>query len=284
MRKIRPLILFLLLATAMFSFAGCHMHERTAALGELRVFVIDCGQGDAIFVELPNGENMLVDGGPNSGAGKVLSFLNSRRIDKIDYIVATHPHEDHIGGLDDVLSVYGAAEIYMPDVTADTAAFSGLLAQIDARGLEITVPESGEYIIGDAQSDLSVICVAPNSSGYTDTNNYSIVLKIKYGSRAVLLTGDASGQSEREQLDKGFDLSADVIKIAHHGSADASAREYIEAVNPEAAVISCGAGNKYGHPSARVLLLLEELKINVYRTDTQGTVTIKTNGSDLLIN
>lgn len=285
--------LFSILLLAVFIFAvmlgasSCGILEqeglKTDTVGSLCVFIIDCGQGDAIYAELPGGGNLLIDGGPGSDADKVLAFLKSRSVDGIDFVVATHPHEDHIGGLDDVLGAYAVGEIFMPDVTATTTAFLNLLDAIEAQSLEITVPESGEYIIGSEGSDLSVVCLAPNSPEYSDTNNYSIVLKISYKNRSVLLTGDACEESELEQLSKGYDLSADVIKIGHHGSSGSSSEGYIDAVSPEAAVISCGKDNSYGHPSAAVLSLLEACGITVYRTDTNGTVAVLSDGTNLTI-
>lgn len=303
MRKIRSFFLLLAALTLVFTLNACVTggawgngadtsvlsssasgSTSAASGGELlSVFVIDCGQGDSILAELPNGENLLVDGGPGSNTEQVLDFLASRSTDKIDYLVATHPHEDHIGGLDDVIDTYPVGEVYMPDITATTQAYSNLLEAIDKKGLKLTVPESGEYLVGDAGSEFSVMCLAPNASEYDDVNNYSIVLKLRYGSRSVILAGDASKESELQQLSAGYDLSADVLKIGHHGSDSASTENYLKAVNPSAAVISCGAGNTYGHPHASVLSRLERLGVTVYRTDTQSTIAIVTNGTSLTI-
>ncbi len=253
------------------------------ANASLSIFFIDCGQGDSIYAELPCGKNILVDGGPGTEVSSVLKILKSRNVKKVDIVVATHPHEDHIGGLYDVLNKYDIGAIYMPAAVHPTQAFERLLDAIDVKGLEIDVPYPGEYILGDENDDFSILCVAPNSDSYANLNNYSIVLLFKYGERRILLAGDAEIESENEQLAYGYDIKADIIKLGHHGSRTSSSNKYLLAVSPSVAIVSCGKDNIYGHPHQEVLKRLKRLNVSIYQTDKHGTILVQTNGSDMLI-
>ena len=249
----------------------------------LEIYVIDCGQGDSIFLSLPDETTMLIDGSTQSEAEAVLDFLDALDVRRLDYVVATHPHEDHIGGLDDCIEALEVGEVYMPDVVNTTQAFENLLSVIEEKNLAVTVPAGGEYLIGHAASDFSIQCLAPNQAEYDELNDYSIVLRIVYGERAVLLTGDAETVSENEMLMAGYDLSADVVKLGHHGSSTSSSEPFLRAVFPSYAVISCGADNSYGHPHQETLDLLSRFGISPFRTDTDGTVLIATDGIELTV-
>lgn len=249
----------------------------------LQVYVIDCGQGDSIFAVFPSGETMLVDGSTQADAQSVTEFLDAFGISAIDYVVATHPHEDHIGGLDDCLQKYKAGQIFMPAIEHTTASFERLLDAIERQNLQIDVPEAGEYIIGNANTEFSVQCLAPNSEEYEEMNNYSIVLRILYGDRAILLTGDAEAFSEEEMLDAGYELSSDVLKLGHHGSSTSSSKDFITAGAPTYAIASCGKDNDYGHPHREIRAMAEKLGWIFYRTDTDGTVAILTDGNKIAV-
>jgi len=261
-----------------------YLSTETADGNRLDIWFIDVGQGDSIYIELPNGENMLIDGGPGSAASDLVNFLSSKNVSEIDYVFATHPHEDHIGGLDDVMTAVSVGKIYMPDATADTVAFERLLDAIDAQGLKITVPTAGNYIIGDESSLLSVRCLAPVGSSYSGLNNYSIVLKICFGNFSVILTGDAEDESEAEMIFRGYNLDADVLKLGHHGSSSSSSAAFFDAVTPEVAVISVGADNSYGHPHSDTIQSCASRGIEIYRTDELGTIFISSDGVSYSVN
>ncbi|MBR4868545.1 MAG: MBL fold metallo-hydrolase [Clostridia bacterium] len=249
----------------------------------LQVYIIDCGQGDSIFTIFPDGKTMLVDASTQSGSDEVLDFLSAFGLSGIDYVVATHPHEDHIGGLDECINTYTVGQVFMPDITNTTASFERVLDAIEAQNLPIDVPNPGEYIIGDAKSEFSVQCLAPNREKYDDLNNYSIVLRLVYGERSILLTGDAEELSEKEMLKVGFELSADVLKLGHHGSSTSSSAKFIEQVSPTYAIASCGKDNDYGHPHSETLSKAKANGWIFYRTDTDGTVAILTDGSAISV-
>jgi beta-lactamase superfamily II metal-dependent hydrolase len=212
---------------------------------------------------------MLVDAGPNEAGSAVVAYLQKEGVKRIDYLVATHPHADHIGGMDTVIQSFEIGKVYMPRVTTTTESFESVLRSIQAKGLKITPARAGMAVLeGDG---LKVTFLAPCSSGYEDLNNWSAVLKVSYAATSFLLTGDAQAESEQEMLASGADLRADVLKVGHHGSYSSTSQAFLNAVSPKYAVISVGAGNDYGHPHQETLAKLAAAGIKVYRTDRDGT-------------
>lgn len=238
--------------------------------GTLTVTFIDVGQGDSIFIQAHSGKTMLIDAGVPEMGSKVVDYIKSRGINKIDILIGTHPHADHIGGIPAVIENFQIGKFYMPKITTTTKTFEDVLKAAKAKGLSINVAKAG--VVLDLGNEVKAQMLAPNSSHYDDLNNYSAVIRITYGNIAFLFTGDAEKESEQEMLDKGYNLKADVLKVGHHGSSSATTWAFLKAVNPKYAVISCGKGNDYGHPHKETMEKLKSLGITVYRTDECGTV------------
>lgn len=252
-----------------------------ASANLLKVHFIDVGQGDSILIQCPDGKNMLIDGGPTDAGSSVENYLKNNKINKIDVIIGTHPHADHIGGLITIVKDFDFKSIYMPKVANNTACFRDLLVAIKNKGFKINTPKAGGNI--NFSSTVTVTILAPNDSNYENLNNYSTVIKLSYGNTTFLFEGDAQDISEQEMLEKGYDLKANVLKVGHHGSYNSTSPEFLKAVSPNYAVISAGEDNKYGHPHKETLKKLHAAGVTVYRTDENGTIIAISNGEKISI-
>jgi competence protein ComEC len=211
---------------------------------------------------------MIIDAGGNSGATSLVTELKNMDINKFDIVIGTHPHEDHIGGLDAVINNFNIGTIYMPKVSHNTKTFEDVLLAIKNNGLTVTTPVPGtSFTLG---GDVQCMILAPNSQSYSELNSYSIVLKVTFNGQSFIFTGDAESDSEREMLAKGYDLSAEVLKVGHHGSTSSTSTEFLKAVSPEYAVIFVGIDNTYGHPHQETLDRLNAAGVKIYRTDLSG--------------
>lgn len=244
----------------------------------LRIDYVDVGQADFILLEC-DGEYMTIDGG-NVGDRKIVTdCLTSRGINEIDTVVITHAHEDHCGGVSAILDNAEVETVYCPVTEYDTAAFRDVLERLERDGLEITIPVAGEvFHIGSAQ-----VQVLGPVKQYDDTNNTSIVLKVTYGETSFLFTGDAETESENDIMAMGFDVSADVLKLGHHGSSTSNSYRWILAVDPVYGVISSNRRDEpdYNHPHEEVVSRLRDAMVTVLRTDLQGTITCISDGKEI---
>ena len=242
----------------------------------LRVNYIDVGQGDSIFIQLPNKETMLIDAGEAYEVDNVINYLNNLGIKKIDYVVGTHPHTDHIGGLEEVINTFDVGAIYMPKVSSNSKTFEDLLTTISNKGLKVKTAKSGVVVL--SEDNLKLEFIAPNSDNYSNLNNYSAVLKLTYLDNTFLFMGDAETLSEDEITS---DVDADVIKVGHHGSDSSSSVEFVKKVSPEYAIIMVGEGNSYNHPYQSIIDRYESVGAKVLRTDLDGNIICDSDGVDV---
>lgn len=243
----------------------------------LQVHFINVGQGDSILIQV-NNKNLLIDSGPNKSEDKLKKYLKKLNISKFDYIIATHPHEDHIGNMSYIINNFDVLNFYAPKVENSTKAFETMVESLIRKDLKIKVLKANIKSI-DLGKNIVVDVFSPLSNSYEDLNNYSPIVKISYGNTSFLFTGDAEELSENEVLNAGFDLKCDVLKIGHHGSSSSTSEKFLKASNPSIAVISVGEDNTYGHPTDTVLSRLKETKI--YRTDINGNIVITSDGLSL---
>ena len=242
--------------------------------GTLTAHFIDVGQGDSEFLELPDGRTMLIDAGESSEGSTVVGYIRSLGYSDIDYVVATHPHSDHIGGMPAVFGAFEVGEVWAPAVTHDTQAFEAFLDAVDAEGLSINAATAGKTVYDASGCTVDVISPTDGAS-YDDLNDWSAILEVEFGDETMLFTGDA-GSGIISSAKPG---DVDVLKVGHHGSDTSTTASLVSSLSPEYAVISCGAGNSYGHPHQSTLEALSSA--TVYRTDVDGTVVATTDGSSI---
>ena len=245
----------------------------------LRVNYIDVGQGDSIFVQLPNNETMLIDAGEAYKSENVINYLNNLGIKKIDYVVGTHPHTDHIGGLESVVNTFDIGSIYMPKAISTSKTYEDLLTAISNKGLKVKTAKSGVVVLDE--NNLKLEFIAPNSDNYSELNNYSAVLKLTYLDNTFLFMGDAETLSENEITS---DVDADVIKVGHHGSDSSSGIEFVKKVSPEYAIVMVGEGNSYNHPYQSIIDRYQSVGAKVLRTDLDGNIVCDSDGSTVTCN
>ena len=239
---------------------------------------IDVGQALSVLVEC-DGQYMLYDGGNVDDGSLIVSYLQSQGVEQLEYVFCSHAHEDHVGGLAAALAYFPTYHVYSPVTEASTKCFKDFVKYTQQQGLQVEVPAVGTtWPLGGA----TVTMVGPVAQ-YSDTNDTSIVLRIEYGSTSFLLTGDMEKTAETDLVNSGVNLRADVLQVGHHGSSTSTGYLFLNAVLPEMGVISCGTGNKYGHPHEETLSILRDAKVDVYRTDLQGTITIGSDGQNFTV-
>ena len=273
------------IAVTILEQKGCiPLSENTAEVSDnLVVNFIDVGQGDCIYLSA-DGENMLIDCGEASEAEAVLSYLDKLGVKRLDYVVATHPHSDHMGGMSEIVEACDIGEVIMPylddgDIPT-TRYFEKFLEACDEKGIDITDAEVGATIgIGDAQAKI----IAPSSRDYGNANNYSVGILLSHGSNDFIFTGDAEALAEEEMIESGMLKEVEVYKVGHHGSDTSSSEEFLEVISPEYAVVMCGEGNSYGHPHDEIVERIREYTDEILRTDLCGSIVIESDGNELEI-
>jgi competence protein ComEC len=275
-----------LMFTFTFIFTSGSPKITKALSGTLEAHIIDVGQGDSILIRLPDGKNMVIDGGPGTAATTVVNYIKGQGITLLDYVVETHPHEDHIGGLTNVINSFTIGKVYIPNATATTQCYKDLMNAIKAKNITPIQTKAGVTIFNTTYSGkvLKAVMVAPIDNSYTNVNDYSAVIRITYGTESFLFVGDASEFSEAEILAAGSTISADVLKVGHHGSATSSTAAFLKAVSPKSSVISVGLGNSYGHPTDDCINRLKAVNSDILRTDLQGSIVYSTNGTGFTVN
>lgn len=243
----------------------------------LQVHFIDVGQGDSILVE-SDGHYMLVDAGENDQAGVVVSYLKEEGVSTLDYVIGTHPHSDHIGGLDKVIDTFSVDKVILPPVEHTTKTFEDVLNSISDKGLKITKPVPGSgYVLGGASFSI----LAPVKQYKEDLNNWSVGIRLSYGDNHFVLCGDAEAQAEADMVNNGEPLQSDVLKAGHHGSSTSTSDAFLKKVSPSYVVIQCGKDNSYGHPHKETMEKLEKAGCQVFRTDEDGTIVASSDGTHL---
>ena len=239
---------------------------------------IDVGQALSVLVEC-DGQFMLYDGGNVDDGSLVVSYLQNQGVEELQYVFCSHAHEDHVGGLAAALAYFPANHVYSPVTEADTKCFQDFVKYTQQQGLQVGVPAVGTvWPLGSA----TVTLLGPVKQ-YDETNDTSLVLRIDYGSTSFLLTGDMESDAERDLVESGANLKADVLQVGHHGSSTSSSYLFLNAVLPEMGIISCGVNNKYGHPHEETLSILRDAGVVVYRTDLMGTITIGSDGANYTV-
>ena len=265
------------LSTESADDSGMEEDDSSTVLPKMQVHYIDVGQGDATLIET-DGHAMLIDAGNNSKGTFVQSYLLSKGIKSLDYVIGTHPDADHVGGLDVIIYKFDCQNVLLPDITADTRTWEDVELSMKEKELQPFYPAVGDtFSLGGA----SFTVISPNRAYGDETNDWSVGILLTHGKNRFLFTGDAGEKAEQDMIKSGISLQADVYKASHHGSKTASSEAFLDAVSPKYGVISCGEDNDYGHPSARTLNSFRQRGMKVFRTDKQGTIVAESDGTDI---
>ncbi|MBQ6946978.1 MAG: MBL fold metallo-hydrolase [Clostridia bacterium] len=277
MKRIR---LFILCLCLILCFTACAAPTVTPSKenDQLRLHVIDVGQGDSTFLELPGGKTMLIDAGERDYGGVVKSYIRQLGYDKLDIVVASHPHSDHIGGLAEVIEAFAVGQVWMPKKASTTATFEKLLKTVKNKGLQVNTAKAGKQIL--AEEGLTIDIISPTRDDYGDEMNlYSAVIRITHGTQRFLIMGDAETENEEEMTG----VAAEFIRVGHHGSKTSSSAAFVKRVGAKYAVISVGTDNSYGLPKDEIIKRWQKAGATVYRTDESGTLRFVSDGKIITV-
>jgi competence protein ComEC len=271
--------------------AGCRQPSTSSVAlqpppkGTLQVTFLDVGQGDAALIQFPNGKTMLVDGGPPESATALLGKLRQLRVQRIDWLVASHPHSDHIGGFVKVLNTLPVGEVWDSGFKYDSPVYLDYLRAVRRSGAKFRTVEKGHQLKPAPDCLIEVFTpIKPFLRGTeSDANNASIVMRLRYGKVRVLFTGDIEREGRRRLYAHRAELQADVLKVSHHGSYNGTDMAFLSRVRPRIAIISCAARNPYRHPHREALRDLKRIGATVYRTDLHGDITVRVQGNRLQV-
>lgn len=267
----------------LFGSAGLSQSNAKVSDAEVSVHFVDVGQGDCELIMTPD-KNILIDCGEKEYKETVISYLKSQNITKLDYVIATHPHSDHIGGMSYIISEFDTETIIMPKLTEEmiptTSTYTRLIKAISANDINVEYAVAGTRI--DLGNDCKMDILAPVND-YDDLNNYSVVMKFSHLNNTFLFTGDIEKEAENDIIASGADLTSKVVKVAHHGSSTSSTKKFIKAVMPTVAVIEVGSPNSYNHPNDGTLERYGNYVTDIYRTDVNGNIVFESDGQNLSV-
>ncbi len=289
-RNIYKTVLSLILSASMILLSSCSKDSeilnnelmKAVANGYAVIQFLDVGQADCSLISLPDGRNILIDAGNDEDGKLIVDYLRELGITKIDFLIGTHPHEDHIGGMDNIIFSFEIGKIIMPkldksDITG-TIVYEEVLVSAKQHLLKINQGIAGYEII--KEKDINLTCISPLKDDCNSLNNYSTVLMFSYGDTDILFAGDAEKKSEREILENGFEVSADILKVGHHGSKTATSDEFFKAVNPKYSVVSVGDNNIYSLPDEEVMKKLESTSL--LTTNENGSIFFILNKDEIV--
>ncbi|MCM1039260.1 MAG: MBL fold metallo-hydrolase [Ruminococcus sp.] len=281
MKKISKYLIPVIFLLSIFinSLSFTQSTSLAANTDEMQVHFIDVGQGDSTLVTC-GGHAMLIDAGDDFQGTAIQNYLQKQGIKKLDYLILTHPDSDHIGGAPVIITKFSIDKVFVSNYEKDNKTYQKLIQALDNKDLGYSTPKPGtQYTLGTA----TITILAPDAE-YDNPNDASLALRIKNGNNTFLFTGDAGEDAEKDILASGYDISADVYKVGHHGSKYSTSADFFKAVAPSYAVISCAEGNSYGHPHAETLNTLRINGVKVYRTDEDGTIIATADGRQITFN
>lgn len=277
--KIKNILIIFLSLIFIFLLINTKEDKGHKNLQELEINYIDVGQGNAVLIK-SNDKTLLIDGGNRSNSSYYYNFIKNKNVKKIDYMIASHYDEDHIAGLISILENYEVSNVLCPNYKKDTKIYKSFKKSLKKSNANIVYPKKGdEFNISDANIQI----LWPNEYKKGVDNDNSIVVKLRYGNMSFLFPADASTNVEDQLIYSGFNLKSDVLMLGHHGSKYSTSKQFLKEVDPKLAVISVGKNNRYGHPSSRVLKILNDKNIKILRTDKDGDISIKCDGKKIKI-